>query len=82
MKKFLKTNLTSLLAIAMFLTILSTKAYALEYPTGQVQAAKSSEITPQAEETGYKYKIMNGKQYKRLWSYTYARWIDKSWTLV
>lgn len=35
-----------------------------------------------AEQTGYIYKIMNGKQYKRLWSYTYGRWIDDDWTLV
>lgn len=38
--------------------------------------------SPYAEETGYIYKIMNGKQYKRLWSYTYARWIDKEWSLA
>ena len=82
MKKSFTTNLIRLLAISTFLTLLSIRPYTLEYYSGQVLTTRSSEITPQAEETGYKYKIMNGKQYKRLWSYTYARWIDKKWTLV
>lgn len=48
----------------------------------QIQITESSEIQLRAEETGYKYKIMNGRQYKRLWSYTYARWIDEDWKLA
>ncbi|MFT4104915.1 MAG: hypothetical protein QM657_04060 [Lacrimispora sp.] len=82
MKQILKTNLIGLLATATFLTVLSINTYAFEYPTGQMQTSASSEVGPQAEETGYMYKIMNGKQYKRLWSYTYARWIDKDWILI
>lgn len=82
MKRLLKTNLIGLLATVTFLTVLSLRTYAFEYPTGQKQTTKSLEIGLRAEETGYIYKIMNGKQYKRLWSYTYARWIDKDWTLV
>lgn len=35
---------------------------------------------PYSETTGYKYKYINGVKYKRLWSYTYNRWIDKDWT--
>lgn len=34
---------------------------------------------PYAEKTGYKYKYINGVKYKRLWSYTYNRWIDDGW---
>ncbi|MGW9572899.1 hypothetical protein [Paenibacillus terrae] len=82
MKFFLRTNLIGLLVTSMFLAVLLTRTYAFEYPTRQMQTTKTSEISPQAEETGYIYKIMNKKQYKRLWSYTYARWIDKDWTLV
>lgn len=82
MKRYLKTKLINLLAVAMFLSVLSIKTYAFEYPTEQVQITENSGILSRAEETGYKYKIMNGKQYKRLWSYTYARWIDNDWTLA
>ena len=32
--------------------------------------------------TQYRYKIENGKTYKRLWSITYSRWEDPYWTLV
>lgn len=45
------------------------------------EAEASMEVT-RAEETGYKYKIVDGKLYKRLWSYTYGRWIDDDWILV
>ena len=33
-------------------------------------------------ETGYRYRVYNGKLYKRLWSYTYGRWEDPVWTPV
>lgn len=82
MKKEFKKNLINLLTVAMFLTVLSIRTYAMEYPMEQIQITESSEIQLRAEETGYKYKIMNGRQYKRLWSYTYARWIDEDWKLA
>ena len=40
------------------------------------------EIQPFGNITGYIYKIYNGKQWKRLWSYTYNRWEDPKWTLA
>ncbi len=82
MKKILKMKLINLLAVIMFLSVLSIKTYAFEYLREPIQIKESSEVQFRAEETGYKYKIMNGKQYKRLWSYTYARWIDEDWTLA
>ncbi|WP_367567627.1 hypothetical protein [Lacrimispora sp.] len=82
MKKFLTINLTGLLAATMFLVVLPTNTYASGYSTEQTQTIEKSEIGPQAEETGYKYKVIDGKLYKRLWSYTYARWIDKDWILI
>lgn len=39
-------------------------------------------IIPRGNITGYKYKILNGKQWKRLWSYTYNKWMDAKWTLA
>jgi len=32
--------------------------------------------------TGYIYKIYNGRQWKRLWSYTYNKWVDSYWSLA
>ncbi len=37
-------------------------------------------ITPRGEVTGYRYKYINGRKYKRLWSYTGGYWIDPYWT--
>lgn len=82
MKKNLQIKLINLLAVIMFLLVLPIKTYAYDYTREQIQNKESSEVQFRAEETGYIYKIMNGKQYKRLWSYTYARWIDKDWTLA
>lgn len=39
-------------------------------------------IQPYNNTTGYKYKTMDGKIWKRLWSYTYNRWEDPEWTLL
>lgn len=41
-----------------------------------------SKVEPYGNVTGYIYKIYNGKQWKRLWSYTYNRWEDPEWTLA
>lgn len=36
-----------------------------------------------AEETGYYYTTdSNGNRWKRLWSYTYGKWLDPGWTLA
>ena len=41
--------------------------------------ASGDEISPHVNVTGYKYIEINGVTYKRLWSYTYARWEDPYW---
>lgn len=38
------------------------------------------DIQPYTNQTGYKYRLIDGKLYKRLWSYTYNRWEEPSWT--
>lgn len=50
----------------------ATKALASEVPG----------IQPYTEETGYKYKVINGKLHKRLWSFKYNKWLEPKWTLV
>ena len=37
-------------------------------------------ITPRGEVTGYRYKYINGRKYRWLWSYTGGYWIDPYWT--
>ena len=43
------------------------------YITKTASAAPPN-IQPYANKTGYKYKTIYGKLYKRLWSYKYNRW--------
>lgn len=50
----------------------TTKALASEVPG----------IQPYAEETGYKYKIIDGKLHKRLWSFKYNKWLEPKCTPV
>lgn len=50
----------------------TTKALASEVP----------EIQPYSDIKGYRYKKVNGKTYKRLWSYTNNKWLEPKWTLV
>ena len=33
-------------------------------------------------QTGYIYKTIAGRRFKRLWSYTYGRWEEPYWTEV
>lgn len=45
-----------------------------------VSAAAQSSISPRAEETVYKYRVVDGKLQKRLWSLTYGKWLtDWEW---
>lgn len=48
----------------------------------QTHELYTTDTQPRANITGYIYKIMNGRQWKRLWSYTYARWEEPAWTLA
>lgn len=38
-------------------------------------AAEAPGIQPYNNTTGYKYKVINGKLYKRLWSYKHNKWL-------
>lgn len=81
-EKIIIINLTCVLTAAMFLVILPINIYASDNTTKQALTIENLEISPQSEERGYKYKAIDGKLYKRLWSYTYARWLDKDWILI
>ncbi len=69
---------------AVFMVAFSGAAYAEEISADTQAAAIAADNSAgqlRAEVTGYKYKYENGHRYKRLWSYTYERWIDPYWIL-
>lgn len=76
MKKFLITTF-------MFCTLLITIPIpTLASSNINLLTSTSREITPKINSTGYIYITMNGKRYKRLWSYTYNRWEEPRWSLA
>lgn len=69
-----------LLILCLF-TIASPAAVSAQSLSPEVLAEDTSPgIQPRVNETGYKYITLNGKRYKRLWSYTYNRWEEPTWT--
>ncbi len=71
-----------ILAVTVLANIFVINVYA-EYNDNYYTASNSNiVIETRGEITGYKYKYFNGVKYKRLWSYTYNRWIDPEWTLA
>lgn len=81
MKNNFKIKLMNLLVLFIVLFFSPVKTYAFEYLSRDIQT-QANVKTPRKEKTGYKYKTVNGKKYKRLWSYTHSKWIDDSWTLA
>lgn len=74
-------------ALLLFIFVLSlnmaataVSAQELVFPEIQDSTAGDTTITPKGEVTGYIYRTINGKKYKRLWSYTGGYWIDPYWT--
>lgn len=50
------------------------------YAASQVITDSKEELKPYAEEVGWFTRYVDGKKQKRLWSYTYGRWItDWMW---
>lgn len=79
--KYSKTLSRVFLVTFSALTLsMSTAAFAQNLDEPAVVSADEATISPRAEDVGYKYTTINGKKYKRLWSYTYNRWIDDAWT--
>lgn len=64
----------------ILVTLLAASLLFAACPVNSFAAAAPSEDSIQSEETGYKYITIDGVRYKRLWSYTYNRWIDPEWT--
>lgn len=70
-----------LMGILSLLILFSTLPASVQAePSISLRTSSSQEIQPRKNRTGYKYKTINGKRYKRLWSYTYNRWEEPDWT--
>ncbi len=79
MKKFL---ILSFAVLCVSSSVFAVSAFAETKQNNPVFESQNNNdgIMPYSEDTGYKYKYINGVKYKRLWSYTYERWIDPKWT--
>lgn len=69
--------------MCLLVSLFSINVFAKICEQNQIINYQSSEISPRTEDvTGYKYKYINGVKYKRLWSYTYEKWIDEDWSVA
>lgn len=75
-------NARKIFLLMLFLfTITSPASVPAQNLSPEVLAEDTSPgIQPRVNITGYKYMTLNGIRYKRLWSYTYNRWEDPTWT--
>ncbi|MEA5095296.1 MAG: hypothetical protein VB128_10100 [Sedimentibacter saalensis] len=78
----LKNLLIRCFAISLLAILLST-VYSPEYSAYAAESTiytKDGGAVIQAEETEWKYRVLDGKLQRRLWSITYARWLtDWEW---
>jgi len=50
------------------------------YASEKLSYAEDSVVVIQAEQTQWKYRVVDGKPQKRLWSITYGKWLtDWEW---
>jgi len=77
----MKKLISGILALLLCLS-LSVPAFADNLSAeAQPDPVTSSEIQPHAEETEWIIRINNGWIEKRLWSYTYGKWLT-DWIIV
>ena len=73
-----------LLLTALFLNLSVVPSIISPYDafTTKALASEIQSVQPYSNKIGYIYKHVNGKTYKRLWSYTYNKWLEPKWTPV
>ena len=76
---FMKKKIVTLLIL--IITLVTTlvcpfNAYAMD------NTEAPPEIGLFKEQTGYIYEFMGGFTWKRLWSYTYGKWLEPYWTIA
>ena len=75
MKRFL---LVSLASLSLFLVPVTS--YCQDLSTDKpVTEASSEDISVYAEQTEWRYRVVDGRLQKRLWSKTYQKWLT-DWT--
>lgn len=57
--------------------ILSDDSIAYASSANTIYVEKTVSISPRAEKTEWKYRMVNGKGQKRLWSITYSKWFTE-----
>jgi len=68
---------------ALFLTLqIITTSIPCSHATVKAAATENPGIQPYNKKTGYKYKKINGRLYKRLWSFSQNKWLEPEWTPV
>lgn len=80
MKHITKKLLLLAGSICLSLTLLACPAATLSAKAYSASATEST-IQPRAHDIQYRYKIENGKMYKRLYNYTLCVWIG-DWIYV
>lgn len=78
----MKKKLILVIAISMFL-LMTENVYAkdLDIKGFVIESEVTFESSIlRAEVTGYRYRVYNGVLERRLWSYTYEKWLEPSWT--
>lgn len=71
-------TLAGLLSAGIF--SMTGTVYASEFsgsPGPAISLSASDTISPRAEETEWKYRIVDTKLQKRLWSITYMKWLTE-----
>lgn len=69
---------------SLFLTLSITSVNIIPVSPTDIKAtaAEVPSIQPYSENAKYKYKIINGKMHRRLWSYSQNKWLEPNWTPV
>ena len=82
MNKYLKKLLPLCCAAAFSLSLMAiSNATAPRYITPLQTYASDSSISPQSDDIIWRYKVENGKTYKRKYNLTTKKWIG-DWILV
>lgn len=81
MKKFSRKFLTLTIALFICTGPLPTNAYAANITNSSIVHAESAIITPYSAVIDWRYKVENGKLYRRLYDYSIGEWIGE-WELI
>lgn len=76
MKRF-----TAIISVFLLLAFFSPAAFATNITLDSGPLSFNEEVMPYTEQTEWVFRINNGNWEKRLWSYTYGKWLT-DWIYV